>query len=90
MKNNAIPCCAADAMRRVKPVDVNGAAVGLDWLDLVSAEVRDLGLTDESAVRAELLKRVKVNIHVPPPAAEAYAAAVHRESAKRNNQGGIR
>ena len=38
----------------------------------------------------ELLKRVKVYNYVPPPAAEAYATAVHREFAKWNNQGGIR
>ncbi len=59
-------------------------------LDLVFAEVRDLGLTDEAAFGAELLKRVKVYNYVPPPAAEAYAAAVYREYAKWNNQGGIR
>jgi hypothetical protein len=90
MKNNDVPCCAADAMRRVKPIDVNGATVGLAMLDLVFAEVRDLGLTDESAVRAELLKRVKVYNYVPPPAADAYAGAVNREYAKWNNQGDIR
>jgi hypothetical protein len=87
MKNNEIPCCAADAMRRVKPVDVNGATVGLSMLDFVFAEVRALGLTDETAARAELLKRVKVYNYVPPPAAEAYAEAVHREYAKWTNQG---
>ncbi len=90
MKNNDIPCCAADAMQRVKPVDVGGTTVGLAMLDHVFAEVRDPGLTDETAVRAELLKRVKVYNYVPPPAAEAYAAAVHREYANWNNQGDIR
>ena len=82
MKNKDIPCCAADAMRRVKPVDVNGATVGPRLLDLVFCRGAALGLTDESAVRAELLKRVKVYNYVPPPAAEAYAGAVHREYAK--------
>jgi hypothetical protein len=70
-------------------VDVNGATVGLAMLDLVFAEVQELGLTDESAVRAELPKRVKVYNYVPPPAAEAYAAAVHREYAKWNNRGDL-
>lgn len=90
MKNNDIPCCAADAMRRVKPVEVNGAIIGLAMLDLVFAEVRDLGLADESAVRAELLKRVKVYNYVPPSAAEAYVGAVYQEYGRWNNQGGIR
>ncbi len=90
MKNKDIPCCAADAMRRVRPVEVNGATIGLAMLDLVVAEVRDLGLTDEPAIGAELLKRVKGYNYVPPPAAEAYAGAVYREYAKWNNEGGIR
>ncbi len=90
MKNNDIPCCAADAMRRVKPVEVYGVTVGLAMLDLVFAEVRDLGLIDESAVRAELIKRVKVYNYVPPPAAEAYARAVYREYGRWNSQGGIK
>lgn len=90
MKNNDMPCCAADAMRRVKAVEVNGATVGLSMLDLVFAEVRDLELTDETAVRVELLKRVKVYNYVPPPAAEAYAGAVYQEFGRWNNQGGIR
>lgn len=90
MKNNDIPCCAADAMRRVKPVEVNGATIGLAMLDLVFAEVQALGLTEEMAVRAELLKRVKVYNYVPPPAAGAYAGAVYQEYGRWNNQGGIR
>ena len=90
MKNNHIPCCAADAMRRVMAVDVNDATVGLDWLDLVLAGVRDFGLADESAVRAELLKRVKVHNYVPPPAARACFGAESREYGRWNNQGGTR
>jgi len=87
MKNTDIPCCAADAVRRVKAVDVNGVTVGLSMLDLVFAEVRDLGLGDDTAVRAELLKRVKIYNYVPQPAADAYATAVHREYAKWNEGG---
>ncbi len=87
MKNNDIPCCAADAVRHVRPVEVNGATVGLDCLDLVFAEVRALGLADDATVRAELLKRVKVYNYVPSAAAEAYAAAVHREYARWNEGG---
>ena len=89
MKNKDFPCCAADAMQRVKPVEVNGATVGLSMLDLVFAEVQALGLTDESAVRAELLKRVKVYNYVPASAAEAYAGAVYREYGRWSNQRGI-
>jgi hypothetical protein len=87
MKNNDIPCCAADAVRSVKPIEVNGATVGLSMLDLVFGEVRELELADDAAVRVELLKRVKIYNYVPPAAAEAYAAAVHREYAKWNLRG---
>jgi len=82
MKNSYIPCCAADAVGQVKPVKVNGATVGLDCLDLVFAEVRVLGIADDGAIRAELIRRVKVYNYVPPAAAEDYAAAVHREYAR--------
>ena len=82
MKSDDIPCCAADAMRRVRPMGVNGATIGLAMLDLAFAEVQALGLTDETAVRAELLKQVKFYNYVPASAAEAYADAVDREYAK--------
>lgn len=89
MKNNDIPCCAADAVRHVRRVEVNGATVGLGCLDSVFADVRALALADDPTVRAELIRRVKCYNYVPPAAADAYAAAVHREYA-RWNQGGNR
>ncbi|HOT94617.1 MAG TPA: hypothetical protein PK089_05450 [Methanoregulaceae archaeon] len=89
MMNRDVPCCAAEAMRRVRPVVVNGATVGLSMLDLVFSEVRDLGLTDDAVVRAELIRRVKMFNYVPPSAAEAYAAAVYQEYMKYHDQGGI-
>lgn len=88
MTNYDTPCCAADAMRHVRPVDVNGATIGLAMLEMVFAEVRDLALTDDAAVRAELLRRVKVYNYVPSLAAEAYAEAVRREYERWSNQGG--
>lgn len=87
MKNKDVPCCAADAMRRVTLVDVGETTIGLAMLDLVFAEVQRLGLADDAAVRTELIRRVKVYNYVPPPAAEAYAAAVHREYANWNEGG---
>ncbi|NLX49200.1 MAG: hypothetical protein GXY82_04880 [Methanospirillum sp.] len=87
MKNNDVPCCTAGAVLGIKPVEVNGATVGLSMLDLVFAEVWALELADSAAVRAELVRRVKVFTYVPPAAADACAAAVHREY-ERWNQGG--
>lgn len=91
MKDDDIPCCAADAMRRIKSIEVDGVTVGLAMLDHAFAEVRGLGLTDEAEVRTELLKRVKVYNYVPALAAAAYAGAVYREYLQwNNNQGDLR
>jgi hypothetical protein len=87
MKNDGIPCCAADAIRSVKQVEVNGATVGLSMLDLVFAEVQELGLADDTAVQEELIRRVRVYNYVPHSAAGCYAAAVYREYVKWNEGG---
>ncbi len=79
MKNDGIPCCAADAVRHVRPVEVDGVTIGLAMLDRSFAEVRELGLANEAEVRTALLKRVKVYNYVPALAAAAYAGAVYRE-----------
>jgi len=84
MKKDGIPCCAADAVRHVQPVEVDGATVGLAMLDHAFAEVREFGLANETAVRAELLKRVKVYNYVPASAAAAYVGAVYREYQRWN------
>lgn len=88
MKNNDTPYCAADAMRRVKPVEVNGATVGPSMLDFVFAVVHAPGRAADAAVRAELMKCVKIHNYIQPAITEAYATAVHREYAKWTNQGG--
>jgi len=79
MKNDGIPCCAADAERRIQPVEVDGVNVGLAMLDHAFTEVRALGLSSEAEVQTALLKRVKVYNYVPASAASAYAGAVFRE-----------
>jgi len=79
VKNDGIPCCAADAVRHVRPVEVDGVTVGLAMLDHAFAEVRDLDLSSDAEIRAAVLKRVKVYNYVPAPAAPAYAEALYRE-----------
>lgn len=79
MRNNDIPPCALDAVRTVRQVEIDGATIGLSMLDLVFAEVQALDLADETAVRAELVRRVNVYNYVPAPAAAAYGEALYRE-----------
>jgi len=80
-------CCAADALRRIRQIDVNGIATGISMLDESISEVKGLGLSDDRGIREALLKRVKIYNYIPPAAAEAYADAIMREyrHAERKN-----
>jgi hypothetical protein len=86
-----IPCCSADALQHIKKIDVGGIVVGLSMLDEVIGEVQALNLPDESDVRAELLKRVKLYNYVPKSAEEVYASALLREcrSARKEGSGTV-
>ncbi len=41
MGNDHIPCCAADALRRIKQLNINGIPTGLCMLDECIAEVNN-------------------------------------------------
>ncbi|NYT06104.1 MAG: hypothetical protein GKC04_07025 [Methanomicrobiales archaeon] len=76
------PCCAAEALRRIRRVDVGGVVVGLAMLDAVFEEVAALGLSAEDPLKKELLRRVKIYNYIPPQAEEAYAKTLLREYRK--------
>jgi hypothetical protein len=78
-RNNKVPCCAADAMRRIRQVNVEGIIVGIAMLDSIIREVIALNLQNDRDVETELIKRVKIYNYVPKSAEEAYAAALLRE-----------
>jgi len=73
------PCCAADVLRRIRQIDVNGIATGISVLDESISEVNGLGLSDDRGIRETLVKRVKIYNYIPPAAEEAYADAIMRE-----------
>ncbi len=50
------PCCAADALRRIRQIPVNGIPTGITMLDECIAEIKTQDLTNESEIRAALLK----------------------------------
>lgn len=76
MNGNEKPCCAAEALRRVRQVTVNGHPVGLSMLEECIAQVQSEGLSGENEICSALMKRVKVYNYVPPAAEAAYAVAV--------------
>ena len=79
------PCCAADALRRIRQINVNGISTGITMLDESIFEVRKLRFTDEREIREALMKRVKIYNYIPPGVADAYADAILKEyhSAKK-------
>lgn len=80
--NRGKPCCAAEAMRRVRRISVGNIVVGLSMLEQIFEEVEGAGLPSDSAVRSELLRQVKIYNYVPGPAEEAYADALFEEYQK--------
>ncbi|MCQ8894028.1 MAG: hypothetical protein NQU46_05295 [Methanolinea sp.] len=77
------PCCAAEALRRIRQVDVGGITVGLAMLDDIIDEVQGLHLASKDAIVNELVKRIKVYNYVPPSAEDKYREAMYREYEKK-------
>lgn len=76
------PCCAAEAMRRIRQVNVDGITVGLAMLDCIFTEVAALDLSTDEKIKAELLRQVKIYNYVPRQAEDAYAGAILKEYRK--------
>jgi len=83
------PCCAADALRRIRQVDVGGIVVGISMLDQILPEVREMELPDEKEIGRELLKRVKIYNYIPASAEEKYRMALLEEYLKYKGEGTI-
>ncbi|HOW33397.1 MAG TPA: hypothetical protein PLN32_02950 [Methanoregulaceae archaeon] len=76
------PCCEAEALRRIRQVDVGGIVVGISMLDHILAEVREMELPDEKETGRELLKRLKIYNYIPASAEEKYRIALLQEYQK--------
>jgi len=83
------PCCAADALQRIRQVDVGGIVVGISMLDQILPEVREMELPDEKEIGRELLKRVKIYNYIPASAEEKYRIALLEEYLKCKGGGTI-
>jgi hypothetical protein len=73
------PCCAADALRRIRQINVIGISTGITMLDESISEVRELGFAGDREIREALMKRVKIYNYIPPGVADAYADAILKE-----------
>jgi hypothetical protein len=76
------PCCDAEALRRIRQVDVGGIVVGISMLDYILAEVREMDLSSEKEIGRELLQRVKIYNYIPASAEEKYRIALLQEYQK--------
>jgi hypothetical protein len=81
-EDRGVPCCVADAARRVTKVRIGTNLVGIMEFRRIVDEVRAMGPMDEEETRAQLMRRTKIYNYVPPAAEEAYADAMLEEFAK--------
>ena len=80
------PCCAAEALRRIRQIPVNGIMTGFTMLDESIADVKAGNLTGDQEIREALMRKIRVYNYVPPGVAEAYAQAImeeYRKTAKK-------
>ncbi|KDE55449.1 hypothetical protein [Methanoculleus sp. MH98A] len=70
------PCCAAEALRRVRRIEVGGVVVGLAMLDDILADTVGRNLSGETAIGDELIKQVRIYNYVPKEAEPLYRAAL--------------
>jgi hypothetical protein len=64
---------------KIKTVLVDGKETGINQLEMIVAGVRDLHLTDDAAIRAELLRRAGAFNYIPTKKKESYGDALMRE-----------
>ena len=86
MRKENIPCCAAEALRQIQPVRINGTTVDLAMLERIFAEVKGLECTGTAEVKAEFLTKVMVNNYVLQAASEVDTEAIYSEYLKEMNK----
>ncbi|KUL05084.1 MAG: Uncharacterized protein XE11_0239 [Methanomicrobiales archaeon 53_19] len=73
------PCCAAEAMRRIRQIDVGGITIGLAMLDDAMHEVARMNLLKDEEIADELMKRMRIYNYIPKAAEQQYRSALLRE-----------
>lgn len=74
-----IPCCAADALRRIRQVPINGIMTGITMLDESIAEIQAQNYTNDPEILAALMKKIKIYNYIPRGVEAEYARALLEE-----------
>jgi len=82
MDKEYVPCCAADALRRIRQIPINGIMTGITMLDESIAAVREQKPGNDSRISEALMKKIRVYNYIPPGVADAYARAIMEEYRK--------
>jgi hypothetical protein len=82
MANDNKPCCAADALRRIRQIPINGIMTGISMLDESIADVKARNLIGDQEIREALMRKIRVYNYVPPGVADAYVQAIIEEYKK--------
>ena len=61
---------------KTKKILIDGKETGIDQLDWIIGEVKKLKLSDDAAIKKELLKRTMALNYVPTKKNEAYSEAL--------------
>jgi hypothetical protein len=80
------PCCAADALRRIRQVKINGIMTGITMFDESIAEIQAQNYGTDSEILAALMKKIKIYNYIPKGVEEAYARVLMEEY-RRSLQG---
>jgi len=86
MPRDTLTPCAADALSDVRKITVAGKPIGITGLPAAFAAVDAMGLTGDTEIAAELLRRAGKENYIPPALAGEYAAALlaeYRRTVKR-------
>jgi hypothetical protein len=74
-----IPCCAADALRRIRQIPINGIMTGITMLDESIAEIQAQNYTNDPEILAALMKKIKIYNYIPRGVEAEYARALLEE-----------
>lgn len=77
-----IPCCAADALRRIRQIPINGIMTGITMLDESIAGVKEQNPKNETEIREALMKKIRIYNYVPKGVEEEYVRALMEEYKK--------
>ena len=80
--SNDKPCCAAEALRRIRKIPVNGIMMGITMLDESIADVKEQNPGSEQETIVALMKKIRIYNYVPKGVEEAYARAIMEEYKK--------